>query len=606
MTVTKGWRDAQELWDAAAANQLEVLLKCLAKGAEVRWSPERGTTALHAAASRGFLDACKALCRHDPSLVEVPDDDGNTPIVVAKYNQQPHVAYFLESVTARPPTQDLPGPRDPNFYSTGGMHSRRVALVLGQAHYKCQSIHHAASDAQILSRRLQDLRFEVFVGVNLSRVELIRQFEDFASHVGPQDFALVYYTGLASRVGRNTVLLGVDRMFAVKAEPMLTVEHITQTLLQRSGPGGVVSEEERGPTAVFVNACYGVKDSSGAPIVMEPWLPGEPEAEQPEPFNFAELQRTKEPDPTLEQPELGSTSLARTADGHLELQFDYGRSRGDWHVYEKFQVKPNTRDLGTSSNDKFLGFIPPEPLDFRRPWKTPIAIPAPMPRYESPATRIFAQGFRCPIEASPVLRPPPQPGAPIEQRDKVDLIREDGLHPVNVQGRSRAVVVYSHYPSEFLHEDLFEPHLWVNGQSLLQPQESQVPALLNRESNTAGYVQQRLEPLPPRLEDAPASSTHWVMPKKPSMWPHAVVEDHLARFGGDYREARERPSTALEQLPPDGPPPSIFGAAMEETLGQKLYLRESLLKLGSLVGERSGRIQVPFVSLGTGLNTILL
>ena len=47
-------------------------------------------------------------------------------------------------------------------------------------------------------------------------------------------------------------------------------------------------------------------------------------------FNFAELQRTKEPDPTLEQPELGSTSLARTADGHLELQFDYGRSRGDW------------------------------------------------------------------------------------------------------------------------------------------------------------------------------------------------------------------------------------------------------------------------------------
>ena len=60
----------------------------------------------------------------------------------------------------------------------------------------------------------------------------------------------------------------------------------------------------------------------------------------------------------------------------------------------------------------------------------------------------------------------------------MDLIREDGLHPVNVQGRSRAVVVYSHYPSEFLHEDLFEPHLWVNGQSLLQPQESQVPALV--------------------------------------------------------------------------------------------------------------------------------
>lgn len=604
------WRDAQEAWDAAASNQLEVLLKYLAKGADVTFSPPdgRGHTALHIAAARGFLDVVKALCRHDHTLLERQDDDGNTPITVAKLNQQPHVVYFLSNVKPAPGRQELPTDAvKPNFYRTGGLHCHRLALVIGQAHYKCQSLHHAASDAQLVSRRLQDLRFEVFVGVNLSRQELINQFNDFAAHVGPQDFAVVYYTGLAARRGHDTVLIGTDRLFGVNPEPALTVEHMSETLLKRRDKAGrPTMEQERGVSMILVNACYQVKDSSGPPVVSGPWHPGEPEMDRYVTFEddyiIDDHQRP-------EEPEVGSTSLTILPDGHTELRFDYGRKE-EWHVYENFRPGPGDRQaLGGSDNSQFLVSQPSKPLDFRHPWREKLPIPFPMPRYESPPTRIYAAGFQSPPSASPIYAPPHMAASAIPQRDWLPNVREQGLHPVNVQGSARALVIYAHSPSEVLDEAFFDPAKWTPEdpmRSLLAPQEAQVQRLAAARLSFQAVVPTRLERLAPRQEEATPSSVHWVLPTEDVKWPYAVEKDHLSRYGGEYRYHGQRPATPLEKLGGDVPPPSLFAACFEETLGCKLHLREAVLKLGAMVTERSGRQQVPFLSLGTQLHALLL
>jgi hypothetical protein len=261
------------------------------------------------------------------------------------------------------------------------------------------------------------------------------------------------------------------------------------------------------------------------------------------------------------------------------------------------------KDLGGTSNERFLHPEYTQALDFRHPWRTKLPIPFPMPRYEAPATRIFAAGFQSPME---VLHKPQITAAPIPDRDRVNLVRESGLHPVSMQGRARAAVIYSHCPAEVLDEDLFEPSNWILGGTLLQPQDAQVAMLQSQNQTMREYVESKLDRLPANPAPDGPSSTHWVLPTIPPIWPASVEKDHICRYGGAYRNATERPCMALEQLPADGPPPSLFATCFEETLGQKLYLRESILRLGSMVTDRSDRMQVPFTSLGTGLNTILL
>jgi len=489
--------------------------------------------------------------------------------------------------------------------------------VIGQAHYKVQSLHHAASDAQLVSRRLQDMQFDVFVGVNLSRQELIHQFQDFVMHVGPQDFALVYYTGLAARRGNETVLIGTDRMFGVADEgPQLSVEMISEALLRRGGPDGLSqpTEQERGVTMLVVNACYRLKDSSGPAVVAAPWHPGQvgnggPSVAFDSSVVYTGHERRASGSTSLPaQPELGSTSLEVGADGHFHLRFDYGRKALETVDFAKMPPV-DRRALQGSDNSQFLVPQPSPPVNMRHPWRTPLPIPFPFPRYESPATRIFAAGFQSPPSACPLFAPAHAAAKDIQERDFVPLIREQGMHPINVQARERAVVIYAHTPSDVLPEQYFDPGNWSPedpSKSLLSPQEAQVQKLLQERLSFQTLVPTRLERLAARAEEVPPSSTHWVLPTDDVYWPYAVEKDHLARYGGEYRHHGDRPREPLEKLGGEAPPPSLFAACVEEALGAHLHLREAVLKLGANVTERSGRVQVPFLSLGTRLETLLL
>merc|ERR1719199_1160765 len=176
---------------------------------------------------------------------------------------------------------------------------------------------------------------------------------------------------------------------------------------------------------LVVNACYRLKDSSGPAVVAAPWHPGQvgnggPSVAFDSSVVYTGHERRASGSTSLPaQPELGSTSLEVGADGHFHLRFDYGRKALETVDFAK---------------------IPP--VNMRHPWRTPLPIPFPFPRYESPATRIFAAGFQSPPSACPLFAPAHAAAKDIQERDFVPLIREQGMHPINVQARERAVVIY--------------------------------------------------------------------------------------------------------------------------------------------------------------------
>lgn len=569
-----------ELWRAAQQGDADRVQRLLAKGADPLWPAQDGSCALHVAAAQGHLDCCKVLCQHDVRLAEHTDHEGQTPLYLSKLHQQPHCSYYLKTIVPEleKPLQSLPAPFEarPNFYKTGGLGCRRVALVIGQAHYKQQQLPHAASDAQLLACRLQDLRFEVFLGINLSREELLYQFDSFLQNVGPQDFAVVYYTGLACRNTyggeQETVLLGTDRLFHVAHEEQLSVERIVSQLLGRAACGGPepVWEEERGPTLVFVHAPLAVKNTTGVEVPRFPHQIAReasastrgPELEEPSVGPWDAPRGPESP-----KPEVGSTSVEFGHDSHTRLRFDYGRA-------------PTEAKISARSGDPSVVGSPARSINSDFPvWRVPLS-----------------QNRQVPMSRTPPAIP---------ERDRLTLVEEPGMHPFSVKGRQRAAIVYAHTPSEVIPESLFDPQRWQEPDSLLRPQRSQL-ARLEAEAFDYERLPARMQQLEPTDDEPARSSTHWVLPVKNVEFPEAVERDFHCRFGGSYRGDTGPPCPRREELPSDAPPPSLFASIVEEQLGAKLYVEEALLSLVAKVKERSDRRQAPLLSLGSHLHTILM
>lgn len=90
--------------------------------------------------------------------------------------------------------------------------SNRVALVIGNAHYKSgQPLSNPVNDATDISRKLRELGFnKVVLGLDLDKRAMRKTLREFRDALRPGDVALAYYAGHGVMVGGVNYMVPID------------------------------------------------------------------------------------------------------------------------------------------------------------------------------------------------------------------------------------------------------------------------------------------------------------------------------------------------------------------------------------------------------------
>lgn len=89
--------------------------------------------------------------------------------------------------------------------------AERVALVIGNSnYYSAPRFDPAAYDAAEMFRVLHDLEFEVHLGLDLTRGDMLHLLEDFSNRAAQSDLALIYYSGHGGPDDLHRYLMPVD------------------------------------------------------------------------------------------------------------------------------------------------------------------------------------------------------------------------------------------------------------------------------------------------------------------------------------------------------------------------------------------------------------
>lgn len=89
--------------------------------------------------------------------------------------------------------------------------AKRVALVIGNDAYRdVAKLEKAVNDADAMAATLSEIGFEVIRATNVTRREMNRQLQTFASKLDPGDEALFFYAGHGVEIGGRNFLLPVD------------------------------------------------------------------------------------------------------------------------------------------------------------------------------------------------------------------------------------------------------------------------------------------------------------------------------------------------------------------------------------------------------------
>lgn len=125
---------------------------------------------------------------------------------------------------------------------------RRVALVIGNSSYESVSpLDNPINDASDLTIALEGLGFQVFLGTDMSRDEMLTLAESFGATAGNAEVSLFFYAGHGFQVGGRNYLVPVDAEITAAGDiPAETV-----------AMDEIVSRMERsdGLKLVFLDAC---------------------------------------------------------------------------------------------------------------------------------------------------------------------------------------------------------------------------------------------------------------------------------------------------------------------------------------------------------------
>ena len=89
--------------------------------------------------------------------------------------------------------------------------AQRVALIFGNAEYRhAKQLVTPANDVDALAKQLRKLNFEVLIGKNLDRQDMLSMIQRFANRAATAEVALFYYGGHGLHIGNTNYLVPVD------------------------------------------------------------------------------------------------------------------------------------------------------------------------------------------------------------------------------------------------------------------------------------------------------------------------------------------------------------------------------------------------------------
>jgi formylglycine-generating enzyme required for sulfatase activity/uncharacterized caspase-like protein len=149
----------------------------------------------------------------------------------------------MHSTLAQPPA-DKP--------QTGSMSQHRVALVIGNAHYKqIRTLENPVSDAKLIAATLRSLGFEVIDRYDQTRAEMETDFTLFQQRLHNDSVALLFYAGHGAQFGGKNYLIGTDmsnRFEETNAtQGMVDIGAATQTIAGKSSLTIIILDACRNP-----------------------------------------------------------------------------------------------------------------------------------------------------------------------------------------------------------------------------------------------------------------------------------------------------------------------------------------------------------------------
>ncbi len=135
----------------------------------------------------------------------VPDDD--ECLLLAKKSWSPFLKEENEDVYNQRVRLEL----GENRQRTDEMNeNRRIALVIGNSSYTKSPLLNPVNDAAAMRNTLERLGFEVHLGLDLNRLELLRLIDRFGSRLTPDSTGLVFYSGHGLQVNGENLLLPIE------------------------------------------------------------------------------------------------------------------------------------------------------------------------------------------------------------------------------------------------------------------------------------------------------------------------------------------------------------------------------------------------------------
>jgi hypothetical protein len=134
------------------------------------------------------------------------------------------------------------------FAASEVLASKRVALVIGNSAYvNASELANPANDASDLAIALNDLGFEVTVGVDLDNRSMRQKVREFSSSLRGADVAMLFYAGHAVQVNGRNYLAPVDTQLQFESD--VDFETIPLEFIQEQ------MEREAETILLFLDAC---------------------------------------------------------------------------------------------------------------------------------------------------------------------------------------------------------------------------------------------------------------------------------------------------------------------------------------------------------------
>jgi uncharacterized caspase-like protein len=148
---------------------------------------------------------------------------------------------------------------------------RRLALVIGNSTYThVAELSNPQNDATDVAEKLRHLSFDVMLGTNLTRDQMLEAFQKFSEELKPGDVGMFFYAGHGISLSGENFLIPVDMPGEIQVEDeAASKEALDQHLVNISSVIDPLQKAKLG--MIFLDACRNTpsKEDLGLQIVSQ-------------------------------------------------------------------------------------------------------------------------------------------------------------------------------------------------------------------------------------------------------------------------------------------------------------------------------------------------